>query len=117
MADHLFLLQRGKYSTPVFTCVYTFTDFTQTIQKPTPIRDLFKKSKNEEAESSDQSVEDDTEKPAPLRSLFVYRVLIGAFNYTALSLVDMTYRAVQPLFFSTPVEVNNFIPSHSRCQY
>ena len=47
----------------------------------------------------------DSEKPVPFRSLLVYRVLIGAINYTALSLVDIAYRAVQPLFFSTPIEL------------
>lgn len=31
------------------------------------------------------------------------RVLLSVANYAALSLVEISYRAVQPLFFSTPI--------------
>ena len=46
-----------------------------------------------------------TENPLPLRALLVPRVLIAAGNYAALSLLDITLRAVQPLFFATPTEL------------
>ncbi|KAF8896546.1 major facilitator superfamily multidrug-resistance, DHA1 sub-family [Infundibulicybe gibba] len=45
------------------------------------------------------------EKPLPLRSLLTPRVIIAAGNYASLSLVDIAYRAIQPLFLSTPVEL------------
>ena len=45
------------------------------------------------------------EKPLPLRSLLTRRVLIAAGNYASLSLVDIAFRAIQPVFLSTPVEL------------
>lgn len=47
--------------------------------------------------------EDDT--PLPLRALLVPRVLIAAGNYATLSLVEIAFRAVQPVFFATPIEL------------
>ncbi|KAJ3712182.1 member of major facilitator superfamily multidrug-resistance, DHA1 sub-family [Lentinula raphanica] len=47
----------------------------------------------------------DNEKPVPFRKLLNRRVLIAAGNYATLSLVDITFRAIQPLFFSTPLEL------------
>ncbi|KZV74592.1 MFS general substrate transporter [Peniophora sp. CONT] len=87
-----------------FAWLITFVYFKETMKNPTPIRDLFgrKDKTQDEAERPDIP---DSEKPVPFRSLLVYRVLIGAINYTSLSLVDIAYRAVQPLFFSTPIEL------------
>jgi len=47
----------------------------------------------------------DIEQPLPLRSLLTRRVIIAAGNYAFLSLVDIAFRAIQPLFFSTPIEL------------
>ena len=52
-----------------------------------------------------QSVNVDDTKPLPLRSLLIPRVFIAAGNYAALSLFDIAFRAVQPLFFATPLEL------------
>jgi hypothetical protein len=46
---------------------------------------------------------DDAEKAYPLRRLMTRRVLLSVTNYATLSLVDISYRAVHPLFFSTPI--------------
>jgi hypothetical protein len=46
---------------------------------------------------------DEAEKPYPLRRLMTRQVLLSVANYGALSLVDITFRAIQPLFYSTPV--------------
>ncbi|KAI9513009.1 MFS general substrate transporter [Russula earlei] len=46
---------------------------------------------------------DDAEKPYPLSQLMTRRVLLSVINYATLSLVDISYRAIQPLFFSTPI--------------
>ncbi len=46
---------------------------------------------------------DEAEKPYPLRRLMTRQVLLTVVNYGFLSLVDIAYRAMQPLFFSTPV--------------
>lgn len=47
--------------------------------------------------------EDET--PLPLRALLIPRVLIAAGNYATLSLLDIAFRAVQPVFFATPIEL------------
>lgn len=48
-----------------------------------------------------------TEKPpvVPLRSLLTRRVIIAAGNYATLSLIDIAFRSIQPLFLSTPIEL------------
>jgi hypothetical protein len=46
---------------------------------------------------------DEAEKPYPLRRLMTRQVLLAVINYATLSLVDGAYRAIQPLFYSTPV--------------
>ncbi|CAK5268660.1 unnamed protein product [Mycena citricolor] len=45
------------------------------------------------------------EQAVPLRGLMTKRVLIAASNYAFLSLVDIALRAIQPLFFATPIEL------------
>ena len=53
---------------------------------------------------SDCASTDDAEKPYPLHQLMTQRVLLSVINYVTLSLVDIAFRTIQPLFFSTPVE-------------
>jgi hypothetical protein len=48
---------------------------------------------------------DDDSKPLPLRSLLIPRVFIAAGNYATLSFLDIAFRAVQPVFFATPLEL------------
>ncbi|KAF7795982.1 hypothetical protein EIP86_007151 [Pleurotus ostreatoroseus] len=52
--------------------------------------------------------------PLPLRKLVTTPlVLIAALNYACLALVDICTRAVQPTFFSTPVELGGLgLPPH-----
>ena len=45
------------------------------------------------------------ERPLPLRSLLTPRGLIAAGNYASLSLVDIAFRAIQPVFLSTPINL------------
>ena len=57
---------------------------------------------------SEQIVDDDclqAEKPFPLRSLLIPRVLIAAGNYASLSFVEFAIRAIQPVFLSTPIHL------------
>lgn len=59
-------------------------------------------------DSSSENIEGprkESEAPLPLRALLVPRVLIAAGNYATLSLLDIAFRAVQPLFFATPLEL------------
>ncbi|KAG6807315.1 hypothetical protein H0H92_008033 [Tricholoma furcatifolium] len=43
------------------------------------------------------------DRPLPLRGLLIPRVMTAAGNYAILSLVDIAFRAIQPLFLSTPI--------------
>jgi len=45
------------------------------------------------------------EAPLPLRALLIPPVLITAGNYATLSLLEIAFRAVQPVFFATPIEL------------
>jgi MFS family permease len=57
---------------------------------------------------NDQNHDDDcpqAERPLPLRSLFIPEVLIAAGNYASLSLMDIAFRAIQPVFLSTPIDL------------
>ncbi|KAF7336112.1 Major facilitator superfamily multidrug-resistance DHA1 sub-family [Mycena venus] len=42
---------------------------------------------------------------SPLRGLLTRRVIVAASNYAFLALVDVAIRAMQPVFFSTPIEL------------
>ena len=45
------------------------------------------------------------EKRLSFRELLTRRVIIAAGNYASLSLVDISFRAIQPLFLSTPIHL------------
>lgn len=67
---------------------------------------IFKSEKQRKIDQNlETTVHDNEEKPLPLRSLMTFRVIIAAANYAFLSLVDIAFRAIQPLFFSTPIEM------------
>ncbi|KAF8626600.1 hypothetical protein AX17_006518 [Amanita inopinata Kibby_2008] len=92
----------------------TFLFLEETVKRPVPVTQLFKLRKEKQNSKIQDGVGSggpaaienipDDEKPLPLRSLMTPRVLIAAGNYASLSLVDIAYRAVQPVFFSTPIE-------------
>lgn len=51
--------------------------------------------------------------PLPLRQVLSSHVLIAALNYACLALVDISTRAIQPVFFSTPVDLGGLgLPPH-----
>ncbi|KAJ3813984.1 member of major facilitator superfamily multidrug-resistance, DHA1 sub-family [Lentinula lateritia] len=92
----------------------TFLFLEETVQAPTfalPKIFRFKTNNTGKLMTSAPEINDvtneipDNEKPVPFRKLLNRRVLIAAGNYATLSLVDITFRAIQPLFFSTPVEL------------
>ncbi|KAF5359319.1 hypothetical protein D9756_003039 [Leucocoprinus leucothites] len=95
----------------LFAWLITYLLLKETVRNPIPLKDIFFKSK--EKKKLDQLVDsqttiyehDDHEKPLPLRSLLTFPVIIAAANYAFLALVDIAFRAIQPLFFSTPVEL------------
>ncbi|KIJ67036.1 hypothetical protein HYDPIDRAFT_174302 [Hydnomerulius pinastri MD-312] len=57
------------------------------------------------AENAAELAKIDDTTPLPLRALLIPRVLIAAGNYATLSLLDIAFRAVQPLFYATPTEL------------
>lgn len=97
--------------------IVTFVFLKETLPSPVPITQLLKGKKVK----ADLDIDSDEpflasalkskqgspepEKPLPLRALLTPRVVIAAANYASLSLVDISYRAIQPLFFSTPIHL------------
>ncbi|PFH51086.1 hypothetical protein AMATHDRAFT_75169 [Amanita thiersii Skay4041] len=98
----------------------TYLFLKETVRHPVPVLQFLglRKDKNDKkqlqngvdaqeqgsiASAPKQDIPDD-EKPLPLRSLLIPKVIIAAGNYASLSLVDIAYRAVQPVFLSTPIE-------------
>ncbi|KAI9454533.1 MFS general substrate transporter [Lactarius psammicola] len=80
--------------------VLTFVFLKETVSSPVAFRSLLTKK----SDPSLSVVEiDEAEKPYPLRRLMTRQVLLTVINYAILALVDIAYRAMQPLFFSTPV--------------
>ncbi|KAH9178432.1 MFS general substrate transporter [Lactarius sanguifluus] len=80
--------------------VLSFVFLKETVSSPVTFRSLLTKK----SDPSPSVVEiDEAEKPYPLRRLMTRPVLLSVLNYATLSLVDIAYRAMQPLFLSTPV--------------
>ncbi|PFH51327.1 hypothetical protein AMATHDRAFT_3176 [Amanita thiersii Skay4041] len=124
------LLKRYPYLLPcaipaAFTAlawVMTFIFLKETVKRPTPISQFFSlrrdKSKlklqhiDYDEEGCVQAIKSittegvirDDDKHTPLRSVITPQVLIAASNYASLSLVEIAFRAIQPVFFSTPIE-------------
>ena len=48
---------------------------------------------------------DDSERSLPLRSLLTPGALIAVGNYASLSLVDIAFQAIQPVFLSAPIHL------------
>jgi MFS family permease len=65
----------------------------QTVQKPRSTKDA----------AADPEGFRPSDAPLPLRALLVRPVLLSVANYGLLSMLDIAYRAIQPLFFSTPI--------------
>ncbi|KAF8699440.1 hypothetical protein AX14_000959 [Amanita brunnescens Koide BX004] len=81
----------------------TFMFLKETVQHTVPVPQLLKGRKTKVDEDAFSGVPD-SEKPFPLRSLLTPKVILAATNYAALSLIDIAYRAIQPTFFSTPID-------------
>ena len=103
----------------VIAWIITFFFLKETVASPTPLREFlgFKKETVESTAQQPEIPEEGTpiaqpiegppeaEKPLPLRALLTRRVIIAAGNYASLSLVDISFRAIQPLFLSTPIHL------------
>ncbi|KAH9902823.1 MFS general substrate transporter [Cubamyces lactineus] len=88
-------------------CFVTLFFLKETVRNPLSIRQLLRLSpKAASSERTSKSLDiDDSERPLPLRRLLVPRVIIAAGNYAFLAIVDITMRAIQPVFYSTPIRL------------
>ncbi|KAJ8516584.1 hypothetical protein ONZ45_g6135 [Pleurotus djamor] len=76
----------------------------ETVVSPKPLSHLvpFRRSKL----TSEESDEDSQRQKSPsLKTLLTWPVIIASANYAFLALIEITFRAIQPLFFSTPIEL------------
>ncbi|KAF7771079.1 hypothetical protein Agabi119p4_7053 [Agaricus bisporus var. burnettii] len=95
----------ATYSACAWLIAYLY--LKETVQQPMTFRELvFKSARKNRPNQSAETVSSETiDKPLPLKSLLVFRVIIAASSYAFLALVDISFRAIQPLFLSTPIEL------------
>ncbi|KAJ7599424.1 member of major facilitator superfamily multidrug-resistance, DHA1 sub-family [Mycena floridula] len=80
--------------------IVTFLFLKETVKNPKPLaQHLGLRSKAPE----NVTAEGAEGKPVSPRSLLIRPVIIAGGNYACLSLIDIAYRAIQPLFFATPI--------------
>lgn len=59
------------------------------------------------------AVEEDTSKPAPLRSLLTWKVLLPISNYVSIACLHAAFNVVQPLFLAMPIHLGGLaLPTH-----
>ena len=96
----------------LIACLVTFFFLKETLPAPISISRLFnitpertKLTLQNAIGSTNDDCPQAEERPLSLRSLLIPRVLIAAGNYASLSLVEMAFRAIQPVFLSTPINL------------
>ena len=94
----------------------TFLFFSETVKHPSPITVLipFRKTQTHHRLSPATNTPtsptvapspDPSEIPVPFRAILTPRVLTAAGNYASFALLDVAFRAIQPLFLSTPLSL------------
>jgi len=89
----------------VLSLVITYLYLKETVPHATSISRLLGFGKTKTRDPFLPIDEEIVEKPPPLRAILTPQVLISATNYATLSLVEIAFRAIQPLFFSTPIHL------------
>ncbi|KAF5342128.1 hypothetical protein D9611_001435 [Ephemerocybe angulata] len=100
----------------VISWLVTYFFLKETHPNPTPIKEVLglgaSESKNStllvdtsDDEGSLLTAKKGEKKDHSIRKILTRRVAIAAANYAFLSLVDIAYRAIQPVFLSTPIEL------------
>jgi len=93
----------------ILAWLVTFFFLKETHSSPKPIREfLFGGNKRVASEEDpllapESSPQNELEKPIPLRNLLTRDVIVASANYAFIALVDISFRALQPIFLSTPV--------------
>jgi len=85
----------------------TFFFLKETVESPVSIWHLlgWKKDKANLFSGESTTELDASQKPLPLKKLLIRPVIVAAVNYALLAIVDIAFRALQPLFYSTPIEL------------
>src|SRR5260221_8064234 len=84
--------------------VVTFFFLKETSPSSMPVAEFLGLRKPKKTSRTRDPIEA-AEEPITLRSLLTYEVVLAAVNYASLSLVDISFRAIHPLFLSTPIEI------------
>lgn len=92
----------------VLASSFAFLFLKETLPNPTPLAEILRvrKPKADQSHSivaTEPSL--DLEKPVSLRCLLTYEVILAAANYALLSLVDISFRGILPVFLSTPIKL------------
>ncbi|KAG5353021.1 hypothetical protein C0989_010989 [Termitomyces sp. Mn162] len=74
--------------------VAVFYLLKETVKSPVPISHIFR-VKSQQREAS---------RGTPLRLVLNSRVIISVGHYAFVALIEVAYRAIQPLFFATPID-------------
>ncbi|KAG6858599.1 hypothetical protein C0995_015403, partial [Termitomyces sp. Mi166 len=74
--------------------VAVFCLLKETVKSPVPISHLFRP----------KSGQGELSRGTPLRHVLNSRVIISVGNYAFAALLEMSFRAIQPLFFATPID-------------
>ncbi|KDQ59075.1 hypothetical protein JAAARDRAFT_192627 [Jaapia argillacea MUCL 33604] len=114
----------------LLACLVTFLFLKETVSSPVSMSRLFRFRKSTAnltlqnvVASQDPSATtlpsktklpwDEDEKPLPLLALLNRRVVVAGANYSSLAVVDIAFRSIQPLFFSTPIHLGGLgLPPH-----
>ncbi|KAF9065831.1 major facilitator superfamily domain-containing protein [Rhodocollybia butyracea] len=97
LVTFLFLKETVATPTVSFPSLFRSKKDTGNLDKPITIT-------NDDVTSVTTEIAE-SEKPVAFRALLIPRVLSAAGNYASLSLLDISFRAIQPLYFSTPTEL------------
>ncbi|KAG1864914.1 major facilitator superfamily domain-containing protein [Suillus subluteus] len=91
----------------VWWCV-TFLFLSESTQPSTSFARLLGLHESERSASRTMPSDSDLRskmKPLPFRDLLVTRVVIATCAYAAVALIEISFRAVQPVFYATPIEM------------
>ncbi|THV01055.1 hypothetical protein K435DRAFT_854165 [Dendrothele bispora CBS 962.96] len=109
-----FLPSAVPATTAIVGWLVAFFFLKETLKSPEPISKLIfgfraSKQKQQTEQGGDHDDEvvivDENEKPVPFRKLLTSHILLVVANYGFLSLIDVTYRGIHPLFLSTPIDL------------
>jgi len=94
-------------------CIVSFLFLEETLLSPIPVLQYLglRKPRSQPQQINAPPVENthsnisqpSKQQPLPFRSLFTPRVIMASGNYASLAVVEIAFRSIQPLFYSTPI--------------